>query len=157
MKIKLPDQKDRLEVVELASSGGVAAGRTVPFPVPDDTLYVPLTPREAAIARTGLISHMTVFGDSLRDVGIHDGDSIVVQQITDRREIKDKTICIVLIRHSGDPVAKRVRYRPGMVTLKACNSEVPDVHLNPDEVEVQAKLIGLYRKADKNGSFTRSL
>jgi repressor LexA len=155
MLIRLPEQTDRNVIAVVQSSGGVAAGRIVPFPVPGDTLYVPLSPRDAAAAQAGLVSYMTVFGDSLTGVGILDGDKVIVQRITSLQEITDTTICIVLIRNSGDPVAKRVIRRGGMVTLRACNPDVPDCHFLPEEVQIQGRIIGLYCRPDAAGSFKR--
>lgn len=152
MLIKTLPNKDRLELVEVRSSGVVAAGKSVPFPMPSDSTVLPLSPDKARLARAGLVQTMTVFGDSLIDVGIQDNDKVVVQQLTSRKAIDSHAVYVVLLPN-GETVAKRLVFRKGMLTLKSCNERIPDMHFDAENVTIQGVVIGLYRTPDKRGSF----
>jgi len=154
MLIKTPPSEKRLEAVEIAKTGGVAAGRTVPFRLPDESIIVALTPAQARSARNGLIEAMSVFGDSLIDAGIADGDDVVVEHISHKRQITANTICVIRLPN-GETVAKLVVIRKDMITLRSCNENIPDKHFAPDDIEIVGRIIAVSRTPNKKGSFAR--
>lgn len=141
---------------ELADSGFVAAGRSVlPFPTPESTTIVPLTPQQAKLAAKGLIQTMTVYGPSLERVGIFDSDKVIVQKAVSRKQIGRDTICIVYIPSSGEVVGKKLVFLGKEVLLKSCNRNVPDIYIEADSIDIRGIVIGLYRPPDSFGRFDR--
>lgn len=154
MLIKTPPSGKRLEVVELRKTGGVAAGRTVPFRLPEESILIAMAPDKARAARNGIVEAMTVFGDSLIDAGIADGDDIVVEHLSHRRQITPSTICVVRLPN-GETVAKLLVVRQDMITLRSCNERIPDMHFAPDDIEVVGRVLAISRTPNKKGSFAR--
>jgi len=142
-------------VMELEDEGFVAAGRTIPFPAQPSTTLVPLPQSLAELAKNGLVRTMTVYGRSLEEIGIFDGDKLVCKKAFHKKEVGPNTICVVYIPTTGEVVAKRVKFQENMLVLRSCHGEVPDMYVKPDDVEIRGVVIGLWRSPDNLGRFDR--
>jgi DNA polymerase V len=65
---------------------------------------------------------LRVRGDSMRDAGIFDGDTLVVN-----RALKPRHGCIVVAAVDGDFTVKFLHQRAGRMKLKAANATYPDI------------------------------
>ena len=144
-----------LVIVEVEDEGFVAAGRTINFPAPDSTTIVALPPHLADLAKKGLIKTLTISGNSLEGVGIYSGDRVVCKKAFSKKEITNKSICIVYIPATGEVVAKRIRFSGEWIVLQACNHEVPDIKVKPDDIDIRGVVIALHRGPDEYGRFDR--
>jgi SOS-response transcriptional repressor LexA len=152
----MPLTYDKEAPIVVKNEGFVAAGRTVPFPAPETTDVLWLPAHLAEDARNGRIRTLTICGDSLKGVGIFDGDRVVCKKAFHRKEITDKTICIVYIPQTGDTVAKRVRFvNENLMLLQPCNDAEEEMRVHPDSVEIRGVVIDLLRGPDKLGRFDR--
>jgi len=148
-------KENSLVIVEVENEGLVAAGRTLAFPAPESTSIIALPERYADFAKTGKIKTLTVSGNSLLGIGLHDGDELICKQAFSKKEIGPNTICIVYIPALGEVVAKKIRFVAGELVLRSCNPDVPDIKARENDVDIRGVVIGLHRTPDEYGHFDR--
>ena len=85
---------------------------------------------------------LTVDGDSMIDVGIHDGDTVIIQQADTARggEI------VVALVDDAEATLKTFRREGTDIALEAANPAYETRVLPSDRVKVQGKLVGLIRQ-----------
>ncbi len=122
-------------LLEVYNFGEVGAGKLVKFPVPAKRQWISL-PENAR--RSDRLAVFTVNGDSLVDIGIEQGDTLLCRRNFEASEITPKRVCIVLLP-SGELCAKRLKINDdGTVTIiSAFGTEV----VFADQIEVQALAI----------------
>jgi hypothetical protein len=144
------------DIFEVENEGFVAAGRTVPFPAPDTTSFVSLSPAEADLAAKGLIRTVTMCGRSNEHIGLFDGDKLIVKKAFSRSEILPKTVCLVYMPNLGEEVlAKKIRFEGEWIKLRSSHNEFADIFVPSEEVEIRGIVIGMQRRPDSNGRFDR--
>lgn len=85
---------------------------------------------------------LEVEGDSMVDAGIHDGDTVIIEE-TDYAE--NGAIVVALV--DGEEVTlKRLRRRQGAVALEPANVSYETRLFPPDRVTIQGRLVGLIRR-----------
>ena len=84
---------------------------------------------------------LTVKGDSMIDAGIHNGDTVIIQ---DSPNAENGQIVVALV-DEAEVTLKRLRRKDGMVILQAENPAYEDRVLSPDRVKIQGKLASLIR------------
>ena len=65
---------------------------------------------------------VSVSGDSMRDIGISDKDTLVVN-----RALKERHGCVVVAVVDGEFTVKTLHERAGRIRLKAANSTYPEI------------------------------
>jgi SOS-response transcriptional repressor LexA len=116
---------------------GTAVDNVIPF-MPQATVVPVVVRGDLAAAGLGAV---TVRGLSLSDLGIHDGDTLVITKRFSWRDIHEDTICIVFIHPTGELVAKRIIKEANTITLRASGGGIPDKEYRPDEVEVRGIVV----------------
>lgn len=99
--------------------------------------YVPV-PRK--LTRAGNSFVLKVRGDSMIDVGIFDGDWVVVRHQPDAR---DGEIVVAIVGDDAEATCKRLRRVDGRVELHSENSAYPP--LVPDRVDIAGIVTGVMR------------
>ena len=139
-------------------------GKVPPGPVPDDggrLVSVPVmgriaagTPIEAIQTRSHTISlpadmlgtgehyALEVRGDSMIEAGILDGDMALIQ----RSDAADTGDIVVALIDQEEATLKRFRRRGASIALEPANTAYEVRILPPNRVQIQGKLIGLYRR-----------
>lgn len=84
---------------------------------------------------------LEVQGDSMIDLGINDGDIVVIRE-QDTAENGDIVVALV---EGHEATLKRFRRQSGMIALEAANPIYETRLLRDDQVEVQGRLVGLIR------------
>lgn len=88
---------------------------------------------------------LEVHGDSMRDMGIVDGDYVIVhfQEIVGNNEV-----AVAMI--DGEVTVKRILFQEGGIILRAENQEIPDRFVNPgmDDFKIRGRVVGVYRELD---------
>ena len=88
---------------------------------------------------------LTVNGDSMIDAFIADGDTVLMEQVKDSSFLKNGTIVSALIPGSGTTL--KYFYRKGnQITLEAANPNYTPIVLSSEDLIIQGKLIGVWRK-----------
>ena len=137
--------------VPLTLKRRVDAGNLILFPTAGvEMTFVPLDQLEAV----GSFIRCEVDGDSLADIGVYDGDCILVEVVgeAELRELAGtKAICIIETP-SGLPLAKRVVLNKGRLRLMSIIEN--DVHdVRPGSVRMVGKAVLLQRKVGASGFF----
>jgi repressor LexA len=83
---------------------------------------------------------LKVFGDSMRDLGILDGDTVVSQQ-TESASIGDVVVAVV----DNETTVKSFYIKDGQVELRPANPDFKSQLYDLDKVSIQGKVIALQR------------
>ena len=73
--------------------------------------------------------------------GINDGDIIIIR----RQNIAEFGDIVVAFVRGETATLKRIRQNGDMIRLEAANPDVPDQSYVRTDLEIQGKLVGLYR------------
>ena len=84
---------------------------------------------------------LEVQGDSMIDLGINDGDIVVIRE----QDVADNGDIVVALVDGMEATLKRFRRTGGMVALEAANPAYETRVLSGDRVQVQGRLVGLIR------------
>ncbi len=118
--------------------GKIAAG--VPIEAvrdPSETVCVP-----AQMMGIGEHYALTVEGDSMKNAGIMDGDTVIIKKTN---HAPNGTIVVALV-DGYEVTLKRLFVRGGTVALQPENPDYETRMLDADRVEVQGQLVGLMRQ-----------
>lgn len=118
--------------------GRIAAG--VPISAIQNKSHVVVVPPEM-VAR-GEHFALEVRGDSMKDAGILDGDTVIIKK-TDSAENGD--IVVAYLVEEEEATLKRLRRKGASIALEAANSAYETRIYRPDQVAVQGRLVGLIR------------
>jgi len=126
------------EAVELPLHGRIAAGTPIEaLSDPTQTVSIP-----ASMLGSGEHYALEVDGDSMIEAGINDGDTVVIQ----RGDNAENGSIVVALVDREEVTLKRLRRKGGSVALEPANVKYETKIFPPDRVQVQGKLVGLYRK-----------
>jgi SOS-response transcriptional repressor LexA len=125
----------RTKKVNLYDYGQVGAGKIIEFiPQGKRSVTVPASQRTE-----GLVT-VTVCGDSLCDLGINDGDSLICQTNIEKYEIKNGKLVIAQLPCLGLVVKFFFRFDDKIV-LRSANPRYQDLIFDVDLVTVKAIVI----------------
>ncbi len=127
-------------VVQLPLYGRIAAGTPIAA-LRDHSRSIELP---ACLLGKGEHYALEVEGDSMIEAGIHEGDTVIIER-GDNAE--NGTIVVALVDHE-EVTLKRIRRRGHSIALEPANPAYETRICGPDQVEVQGRLIGLYRRYD---------
>jgi repressor LexA len=88
----------------------------------------------------GKLFALLVNGESMRDAGILDGDTIIVK-LQENANIGDIVVAMV----NGETTVKQLFMDNGRVELRPCNDEFQTQFYDPQEVYIQGKVVALQR------------
>lgn len=132
-----PAHAPRTQGIELPVMGRIAAG--VPIAAIQTPSHAVVVPPEMVAG--GEYFALEVKGDSMVDVGILDGDTVVIR----RQDHADTGDIVVALVDDEEATLKRLRRRGGSVALEAANPAYETKIYGPDRVQVQGRLTGLLR------------
>jgi len=120
--------------------GSVAAGGLVEA-FDDVQEHLDLDP---VLSMKGLYA-LTVNGDSMVDAHIADGDVVLMEPVADPRALRDGTVVSALVAGSGTTL-KHFHRKKDQVVLEAANPAYEPIVLPADQVQVQGRLIAVWRQ-----------
>jgi len=141
-------QEGRARTLQLANEilegvpimGSVAAGGLVEtFSDTNQTLNI-----EDVLNKNNVFA-LTVNGDSMIDAHIADGDMVLMEPIKDYLFLKNGDIVCALVPGLGTTL-KYFFKRKDKIYLEAANQNYEPIILNFDQVEIQGKLLAIWRK-----------
>lgn len=124
--------------VNLPLYGRIAAGTAIEA-LSDPSSFVDIP---AGMLGNGNHYCLEVAGDSMIDAGIHDGDTVVIQEC---KTAENGKIVVALV-DDHEVTLKRLRKKGDSIALEAANPEYETRIFGPDRVKVQGQLVGLFRK-----------
>ncbi|OGS99608.1 MAG: peptidase S24 [Gallionellales bacterium RIFCSPLOWO2_12_FULL_59_22] len=116
---------------EFLQRHGALLRRAIPagFPSPaDDYVERRLNLDEHLIEHKDSTFFMRVAGDSMRGVGISDGDLLVVD-----RSLPAMDGCVVIAVVDGEFTVKQLRFTPNGPVLHAAHPDYPDIPVGPEQ------------------------
>ncbi len=88
---------------------------------------------------------LCVNGDSMIDAQIADGDMVLMEPIKDIFSIRNGDIVSALVPGMGTTLKYFIK-RGSHISLEAANPSYEPIVLNPDQVQIQGKLLAVWRK-----------
>jgi repressor LexA len=159
--VKLPEAMEKPGFVPRVIEGDKAPPPRAAQPVEADALELPVMGRIAAgvpIEAISEVSHhvsvpgqmlsrggphyaLEVKGDSMIDVGINDGDIVVIRE----GSTAENGDIVVALVEGQEATLKRFRRNGGAIALEAANPAYETRVYRDDQVKVQGRLVGLIR------------
>ncbi len=121
---------------ELPLIGSVAAGS----PIEAIENVERMVPVPQGLFSQGPTYLLRVRGESMRDVGILDGDMIAVKRTTEARNGQ-----IIVARIDDEVTVKRLEKRNGKIALMPENDEFQPIYVAPNELVIEGLFVGLIR------------
>jgi repressor LexA len=94
------------------------------------------------VLSTGEHFALEIRGDSMIDAGILDGDTVLIKK-TDAADTGDIVVALI---DEEEATLKRFRRRGASIALEPANANYEVRILPPNRVEIQGKLVGLFRR-----------
>ena len=127
--------------------GQIAAGEPIPVPAPD-TWDVTASAETLEVAgdlvrgREGVYA-LRVKGWSMVDALINDGDIILMQHIN---AVENGEMAAIWLKAEKEATLKKFYSEPGRIRLQPANSQMQPIYTEPDNVEIQGKVIAVIRQ-----------
>ena len=126
--------------------GAIAAGKPIPVPAPDTWATVPeetLQLTEEVTQGKKDVYALKVKGTSMIDALVDDGDIVLIQPTT---KVEDGEMAVVWLKTEQEVTLKKVYHEAGRTRLQPANKEMKPMYYQPEEVEIQGKVVGVLRK-----------
>ena len=135
------------DLLQVPIIGYIAAGEPIPVPTPDtwdvtassDTLEVT---ENLTRGRKGVYA-LKVKGSSMVDAFINDGDIVLMQYVN---VVENGEMAAVWLKAEKEATLKEVYVEPGRIRLQPANSQMRPIYAEPDNVEIQGKVIAVIRQ-----------
>lgn len=143
--IQLVERK-REAISRVPLLGTIAAGKPIPVPTSDTWTSIPeetlqLTD-EVTRGKKGIYA-LRVKGFSMIDALVGDGDIVLVQQTS---TVEDGEVAAVWLKIEQEVTLKEVYHEAGRIRLQPANRQMEPMYYQPEDVEIQGKVIGVLRK-----------
>ena len=99
----------------------------------------------APVLETQGLFALTVNGDSMVDAHIADGDVVLMEPVLEASRLREGTIVSALVPGSGTTLKHFYRSK-GTIRLEAANPAYEPIVLPVDQVQVQGKLVAVWRQ-----------
>jgi len=136
-------------IVRVPVIGYIAAGEPIPVPSADTwsalgaAESLELT-QELTRGKEGVYA-LKVKGTSMVDALINDGDLVLMQHV---ETAEDGDMVAVWLKREKEATLKRFYLERGRVRLQPANEEMKPIYADPEDVEIQGKVIGVIRKVE---------
>jgi len=132
--------------VEVPVLGTIAAGEPIPVPT-EDTWEAPAlerleVPREITQARQRVYA-LKVKGYSMLDALVDDGDMIILEPVA---TVENGQMVAAWLKKESETTLKKFYLERGKVRLQPANSEMNPIYVDPRDVEIQGRVIGVLRR-----------
>ena len=137
---KVPSDKEDggTRPIAIPVMGRIAAGTPIEaIQSRSHTVHVP-----PEMLSTGEHYALEVKGDSMIEAGILEGDLALIK----KADIADTGDIVVALVDSEEATLKRLRKKGASIALEAANPAYETRIFGPDRVQIQGKLVGIYRR-----------
>ncbi len=133
--------------VQVPIIGQISAGEPIPVPTPDtwdvtassETLEV----TEDLTRGKKEVYALKVKGSSMVDALINDGDIVLMQYVN---VVENGEMAAIWLKAEKEVTLKKVYREPGRIRLQPANSRMKSIYAEPDNVEIQGKVITVIRQ-----------
>lgn len=148
--IELLGRASSLPKVQVPIIGQIAAGE--PVPVPDSETWDAAAGADLLEVTADLtrgrqdIYALKVKGMSMIDALINDGDIVLMQYVN---TVDNGEMAAVWLKAEKEVTLKKVYIEPGRVRLQPANSRMQPIYAEPENIEIQGKVIAVIRQLGK--------
>jgi len=138
--------KERRRLVPVPVIGYIAAGEPIPVPASDTWEMEPLDTVEVSseiVQGKDNVYALTVKGTSMIDALINDGDVVLMQQAS---TANDGEMVAAWLKSEEETTLKKLYRERDRIRLQPANATMEPIYADPDNVEVQGKVIGVIRQ-----------
>jgi repressor LexA len=140
--IRLSDNRNLTSIPLL---GTIAAGTPIPVPAAETWTA---SAQDMVEVPTGMTGDKNVFalrvkGKSMIDAFIDDGDTVIISPV---HSVNNGDMVAAWLKNEKEVTLKRFYARAGKIILKPENQTMKPIIQEPDNVEIQGKVIGVIRK-----------
>lgn len=133
-------------LISVPIAGFIAAGKPIPVPAADawdvvasaETMMIP---EELTRGKKDVYA-LQVKGSSMVDALIGDGDMVLMQSVN---SVENGETAAVWLKNEKTVTLKKFYVEKGRVRLQPANEQMAPMYVEPDEVEIQGKVIGVIR------------
>ena len=133
----LDNQNAKKSVNEISVLGKIAAG--TPIEAIQNEISKVVLPQE--LSKNDEHFGLKVSGDSMTDVGINDGDTVIIKKSNTAENGK----IVVALIDDNEAMLKIIRKKGNSIALESANKRYETKIYGPDRVKVQGVLVSLYR------------
>ncbi len=133
-----------LMAVELPLVGYIAAGE--PIEAIENSLAT-VTVSADIVSKTKRCFVLQVKGDSMIDMGIFDGDHVVIQQ---QNTARDGQIVVALIDNEFATLKSIFHEKNGKIRLQPANTKMDPIFVDPASLSIQGVVTGVIRRFQNN-------
>jgi repressor LexA len=137
------------DIIDVPLLGTIAAGKPIPVPDSDSWVNVPeemLKLPTDIVGKRDNIYALRVKGTSMLDALVNDGD-IVIMEGTQTAE--DGEMVAVWLKDEQEITLKKIYREPGRIRLQPANEQMEPIFTNPENVEVQGKVVAVLRRVSR--------
>jgi len=139
-----PAQDNQLQVPII---GIIAAGEPIPVPTPD-TWDVTASAEALEVTKDLTRGRKEVYalkvkGSSMVDALINDGDFVLMEYVN---RVENGEMAAIWLRAEKEVTLKKFYAESGRIRLQPANSEMQPIYVEPDNVEVQGRVIAVIRQ-----------
>ncbi len=134
-------------MVRVPIIGYIAAGEPIPVPTSDSWSLVAdsLELTEELTGGKKEVYALKVKGTSMVDALINDGDLVLMQHV---ETAENGEMVAVWLKKEKEATLKRFYLERERVRLQPANEEMKPIYVNPEDVEIQGRVIGVIRKLE---------
>jgi len=140
--IQLLDRKNTIRVPLL---GSIAAGE--PIPVPSSETWtseaIEVLQLTEELTQGKEVYALKVNGLSMMDALIDDGDIVLMEPAN---TAEDGDVVAAWLKDKHEVTLKRFFQETGRICLQPANSQMKPIYVNPEDIEIQGRVIGVIRK-----------
>ena len=133
--------------VQVPIIGQVSAGEPIPVPAPDtwdvtassDTLEVT---KDLTRGREGVYA-LRVKGTSMVDALVNDGDFVLMEYVN---WVENGEMAAIWLKAEREATLKKFYAEQGRVRLQPANSQMQPIYVDPDNIEIQGRVIAVIRQ-----------
>ncbi len=133
-------------IVRVPVIGSIAAGEPIPVPTSDtwglEAMESLELTEELTRGKEGVYA-LKVKGTSMIDALIGEGDLVLMQQAA---TAENGEMVAAWLKRDGEATLKRFYLENGRVRLQPANEDMPPIYVDPKDVLIQGKVIGVLRK-----------
>jgi len=143
--IQLTDRKNTVRVPLL---GTVAAGEPIPVPTSDtwESQALEMLELTDELTQGKQVYALKVKGQSMVDALIDDGDTVLMEPVG---TAENGDMVAVWLKEEQTVTLKRIYLEPGRVCLRPANELMAPVYHQPENVEIQGRVVGVIRKLSR--------
>jgi len=134
----------RKNTVQIPLLGTIAAGEPIPISNSETWRNEALETLELSeeVTQGKEVFALRVKGLSMIDALIDDGDIVLMQSAN---TADDGEMVAVWLKDKQEVTLKRIFREPQRIRLQPANSQMKPMHVNPEDIEIQGKVIGVIR------------